>query len=48
MGQTPQATVGTIYEVNKLARKATKEYISNYRKWLRKLHLQHEQHPHER
>ena len=23
MGQTPQATVGTIYEVNKLARKAT-------------------------
>ena len=23
MGQTPEATVGTIYEVNKLARKAT-------------------------
>ena len=25
-----------------------KEYISNYRKWLRKLYLQHEQYQHER
>ena len=25
-----------------------KEYIFHYRKWLRKLYLQHEQHPHER
>ena len=36
----PEGTVRTYH--------MCKEYISNYRKWLRKLHLQHEQHPHER